>query len=324
MFLSKTPLRMSFVGGGSDLPAYYSHYGGAVLSTAISKYVYVGVNNKFDKGIRISYSKTENVLAVKEIEHKYIRNALNLLSIHDDIEIVSIADVPSNGSGLGSSSSFSVGLLNALNSYKGKSIKREEIAEMACHLEINLCASPIGKQDQYVAAFGGMRVFKFNIDGSVTQEKINCTKDFITRLNQETIVFYVGGFRDANKILSEQSKNLKNDDNYLIISKIVDLVWDLKSEFENGSTLNYGSILNTYWEYKKKLSSITTSSIDEIYQTAINAGALGGKLLGAGGGGFLLFHVPTSEIKRAVKKKLSKLKTISFEMGVPGTEIIKI
>ena len=324
MFFSKTPLRISFVGGGSDLPAYYSRFGGAVLSTAINKYVYVGVNKKFDKGIRISYSKTENVHTIKEIEHNYIRNALNFLSINDDIEIVSIADVPSNGCGLGSSSSFSVGLLNVLNSYKGKSIKKEEIAEMACHLEINLCASPIGKQDQYAAAFGGMNVFRFNTDGTVTQEKINCTKDFITRLNQQTIVFYVGGVREAHKILIEQSKNLNDTDKYLMTSKMVDLVWDLKSEFESNSIVNYGPILHANWEYKKQLSNITNNFIDEIYQTAINAGALGGKLLGAGEAGFMLFHVPTFEIKRAVTKKLSKLRTISLDINASGTKIINI
>jgi len=324
MIISKTPLRISFVGGGSDLPAYYSHYEGAVLSTAIDKYIYVGVNNKFDKGIRVSYSTTENVLAVQDIEHKYVRNALNFLSLYDDIEIVSIADIPSNGSGLGSSSSFSVGLLNALNCFKGKSLSRQEIAEMACHLEINLCSSPIGKQDQYAAAFGGMRVYKFCRDGSVTEEKVNCSKDVIALLNEETIVFYVGGDRDANNILMEQSKNLKNMNKNLITSKMVDLVWDLKSEFENGSIVNYGPILHANWNYKKQLSSVTNSYLDEIYETALNAGALGGKLLGAGGGGFMLFHVPTPQIKRAVINKLSKLKVIPLNFDAPGTNIIKI
>ncbi|MDA9611408.1 GHMP kinase [Gammaproteobacteria bacterium] len=323
MIITKTPLRMSYVGGGSDLPSYYLKYGGAVISSAIKKYVYVITKPRFEDGIRLSYSVTEDVKSKSDIQHPIVRKALSLLDIHDNIEIVSIADIPSSGTGLGSSSSFSVGLIKALKGYKGQSIKDIDLAEMACKLEIELCKNPIGKQDQYAAAFGGLKVYKFNLDNTVSVESVLCNADTINQLNNETISFYVGGKRDANSILKQQAKDLNEENKAKGMAKMVDLVWELKSELESQSTLNFGSILHENWLIKKELSnSISNNMINEIYTEAIACGSTGGKLLGAGGGGFMIFHAPSEKIKTKLLKQFYKLKNVSLDISASGSSTI--
>lgn len=323
MIITKTPLRMSYVGGGSDLPSYYREFGGAVISTAINKYVYVLVKPRFEKGIRLSYSVTENVERACDLKHPIVRNALDILQINDDIEIVSTADIPSSGTGLGSSSSFAVGLLNALLAYKGQLRSTGEVAELACKLEIELCESPIGKQDQYAAAFGGFKTYKFNRDDTVTTESVALSSDVVSKLNRETVVFYIGGERSANTILKEQSLALKSNVKAKSMEKMTALVWALKKELESGSTDNFGKIMHENWELKRELTgAISNQHIDEIYSQAMASGAAGGKLLGAGGGGFMIFHAPNEATRSQVKKRLSQLRQVDFCIENSGSSLV--
>src|SRR6516164_3419549 len=204
MIISRTPLRVSFLGGGSDLPAYYRRHGGAVLSTAIDQSVYVTVSRKFDNAVRVSYSRTEEVASASEVAHPLVREALNLLGIEGGMEITSIADIPAKGTGLGSSSSFTVGLLNALHAYCGRHVPAEKLAQESCHIEIERCGEPIGKQDQYAAAFGGFNFIRFNPDDSVTVEPIICKRETIRQIQAHTIVFYTGITRSASSLLKQQ------------------------------------------------------------------------------------------------------------------------
>ena len=314
---------MSYVGGGSDLPSFYENYGGAVLSSAVQKYVYIIIKSRFEKGIRLSYSKTETVDNKSDINHPYVKNALEYFKIQDDLEIVSIADIPSSGSGMGSSSSFSVGLLKGLSAYKGFDLSDIELAELACHLEINLCGNPIGKQDQYAAVFGGLKVYKFNKDSSVDIENIKCKEDLIEKLNRQTISFYLGGLRDANEILKRQSEDLKNDSKIKAMLTMKDCVWELKKELESNSLDNFGSILHKNWILKRDISDgITNNTVDDIYNVGISSGAKGGKLLGAGGGGFMIFHAPSIEIRKKITKSLNKLKKVDLDIEQSGSSIL--
>lgn len=323
MILTKTPLRMSYVGGGSDLPSYYREFGGAVLSTAINKYIYIIIKSRFEEGIRISYSETENVTHRNNIKHPLVRNALEMIELDDHVEIISAADIPSSGTGLGSSSSFSVGLIKAILAYKGQSQSKNEIANLACQLEIEKCNNPIGKQDQYAATFGGLKVYKFNQDDSVSIENIDCSSHTINELNDQTIAFYIGGDRDANAILKQQSIDLKQDKKTNNMKRMVDLVWDLKREFESQSVENFGAILNENWQLKRELTSkVSSTYIDDLYKTAIKNGATGGKLLGAGGGGFMIFHAPSDKIRSAVRSKLCKLREVKFNVEPKGSNVI--
>lgn len=323
MIVSKTPLRISFVGGGSDLPSFYRNSEGAVLSSTINKFVYVAVKDRFEAGIRVSYSKTEDAANISEIEHPLVRNALKMLEINRDLEIVSMADIPSSGTGLGSSSSFSVGLIKALLAHHGKSISTSKLAEMACNLEIDLCESPIGKQDQYAAAFGGLRVYRFHEDDSVSEEPVILNANTKEALSKQTIAFFVGGAREANAILKQQSAELSNRDKINCMKRMVELVWVLKTELETSSLGNFGQVLHENWELKRSLSAgISNSKVDEIYNNAMACGALGGKLLGAGGGGFMIFHVPSKEVRSRVKKRLHKLREVDLSPIQTGASIM--
>lgn len=322
MIISRTPLRMSFVGGGSDLSSYYRNYGGAVISTTIDKYIYIMVKDRFEKGIRISYSVTENVNSKEQIKHPIVRNALDLVDLRNDIEIVSMADIPATGTGLGSSSSFSVGLLKALYHYQNKQCSTYDLAQNACHLEIEMCKSPIGKQDQYAAAFGGLKVYKFNADDSVDIENVNCNEEIFNQLNDQILAFYIAGDRDANSILKQQSSDLQEKNKAAIMSKMVDLVPIMRDELEAGNLESFGSILHENWELKRTLSGqISNSYINDIYNEAIICGATGGKLLGAGGGGFMIFHAPNNDIKSTLIKRFSKLRPVKFNVEKSGSNI---
>lgn len=323
MIISRTPLRMSFAGGGSDLPSYYQEFGGAVLSAAINKYVYVNVNQKFDSGIRVGYSKNEEVAQVSQIEHPLVRNSLEYLNIPGGIEITTIADIPSNGTGLGSSSTFTVGLLNALNAYLGNQPSADQLAQEACHIEIGLCGEPIGKQDQYAAAYGGLNFIEFNPDGAVKVSPILCNQQTLRSLQEHLLIFYTGKTRSASSLLEQQSKEIAQDElKKQSMHKMVQLARDLAVELQANRVEALGEILHEGWMLKKSLvKGISEPEIDAWYERALAAGAQGGKILGAGAGGFLmLFASPERHV--AIKQALSPLRPIPMGFDYAGTQII--
>ncbi len=322
MIITRTPFRISFVGGGTDLPDFYHLEPGAVVSTTIDKYMYIVVNKRFDDSIRISYSKTEIVEDVEQIQHPIVREALRLTGISKGIEIVSIADIPA-GTGLGSSSSFAVGLLNALYAYKGVLKSAEELARKACHIEIDILGEPIGKQDQYIAACGGLRYIQFNPDDTTsTSPIIYSNKD---KLNQNLVLFYTGDTREAKGILREQKVNMAQGDKLELLRRMRDMATELKNLLNNNSPPDIlGEFLHQGWLLKKQLASkISSSKIDEYYERALSAGALGGKILGAGGGGFLLLYCPRQR-QTQVKKALNHLFELEFSFEPEGSKIIYV
>lgn len=322
MIISRTPLRMSWVGGGSDLPAYYKDDLGAVLSTSIKKYVYIAINPKFDGKIRLNYSKTEEIELINQIEHPIFREVLQYLNISKGIEIASMADIPSKGSGLGSSSSFTVGLLNALYAFQNKFISKADLARMACHIEIDKCNEPIGKQDQYAAAFGGINVIKFNSNETVDIEPIICKHETVESIEKNTLVFYTGRTRSASEILANQSKNLATLDKKKLMKRMVELVFDLKSEIEKNNLDNFGAILHENWRLKSQLTKgITNSQIDDWYQVGLKNGATGGKLLGAGNGGFLMFFAP-QHLHNKIEQSLFGLMKVDLKFDNGGSQIV--
>ena len=323
MIISKTPLRLSFVGGGSDLPSYYRHEPGAVLSTSIDKFVYITINKRFGQGIRLSYSKTEDVSSADEIEHRIVRATLKKLGVASGIEITSIADVPSRGSGLGSSSAFTVGLLQALHAYQGRYRSKHQLAVEACEVELNLCGEPIGKQDQFAAAAGGLNLITFNRDESVTVEPVVTPDGVMKNVEAELLMFYTGIVRSASELLVRQSQTLEADPSKRrTLRRMVELVYTLRAELAAGHTEAVGEILHENWMMKKTLlTDISSNRIDLFYDIARKAGARGGKLMGAGGGGFLLFSAP-QERHADLIAALSDLRHVSFSFENLGTSII--
>lgn len=322
MILSKTPLRMSYVGGGSDMSAYYREELGAVLSTSIDKYMYIAVNPKFDGRIRLSYSLTEEVDAPEQVNHPLVREALRMLDIPGGIEIASMADIPSKGSGLGSSSSYTVGLLNALYAYKNKFASKATLARQACEIEIDRCGEPIGKQDQYAAAFGGLNLIRFHPDESVSVDPVICAPDLLRTLEDSTLVFFTGRTRSASAVLAQQQRALLAPDRKQLMRRMVQLAFDLKSELESGTLDNFGDLLDENWRLKTQLSAgISDPQIDFWYETGLRHGAFGGKLLGAGNGGFMMFyaHPDTHESIRAA---LSDLQPVTFKFDHNGAQIV--
>ncbi len=323
MIISRTPLRMSFVGGGSDLPSFYQKHGGAVISTAINKYVYVNVNKKFDSGIRIAYSKTEEVSSVSRIEHKIVRATMEFLGLQGGIEITTIADIPSKGTGLGSSSTFTVGLLHALNAYNGQYVSSEQLGADASHIEIDVCGEPIGKQDQYAAAFGGFNLIEFNPDESVVITPIICARETLQQIEESILVFYTGITRSASALLKQQSEEVINSiSKQQTLRSMVDLTYQLWAEIQKNNTLAFGEILHENWMLKKGITAgISTSDIDQWYELARKTGAIGGKILGAGAGGFLMLYAPPDS-HPAIKAALSMLRPVDIGFERLGSRII--
>ena len=320
MIVSKTPFRMSFAGGGSDLPAFYREETGAVLSTTIDKYMYIAVNQKFDERIRIGYSRTEEVETVQQIEHPLVRHALEVAGIDGGIEITSMADIPSRGTGLGSSSSYTVGLLNALFAYKNTYASKEMLARLACDIEITRCGDPVGKQDQYAAAYGGLNLIRLHPDESVSVDPVICKPAVVTELEASTLVFYTGAARAAAAVMAEQVANVEL--NRPLIRRMAQLAGELKKELESGRLESVGAILDENWRLKRQMAdSVSRPQIDEWYDTALSAGALGGKLLGAGKGGFLMFFAPPDRHVR-IARKLSGLKPVQFRFDRTGTQVV--
>jgi D-glycero-alpha-D-manno-heptose-7-phosphate kinase len=323
MIISRTPLRMSFVGGGSDLPVYYRRFGGAVVSTAINQYVYVTVNKKFDRKIRVSYSRTEEASSVARIRHPLVREAMKMLGIDGGIEITSIADVPSKGTGLGSSSSFTVGVLHALHAYAGRYAGAEQLAKESCQIEIDRCGEPIGKQDQYAAAFGGLNYIQFNRDDSVLVEPIICKPKALEEIQASTLTFYTGITRSASNILQHQKTAMGSEKKKQgVMRRMVELAGDLRRELQANRWQSLGEIIHEGWMLKKTLTAdISTTVIDDWYARARKAGAVGGKLLGAGAGGFLMFQAPR-ERHEAVARALKGLRQVDFRFEPQGSKII--
>lgn len=322
MIITKTPFRVSFCGGGSDISDFYKEHGGCVLSTSINKYMYISVHPYFnEKQIALKYSKNEIVDNVGQIKHRIMKQVLMDMKI-DGVEIVSTADVPS-GTGLGSSSAFTVGLLHALNCYKGKYVSQKRLAEEACKVEIEKLGAPIGKQDQYAAACGGLNMITFHQNNMVTVKPIIMGKDTYRALEENLVMFYTGITHDANNILAEQKQNIAQKDKTANLLKMCDLARQMESSLEENDISQFGYILNQSWQLKKQLASgISGQIIDEMYDKALNNGAMGGKLLGAGGGGFLLFYCE-KEKQQQLQEALG-LKRFDFRFDFDGTSVVYV
>lgn len=323
MIVSRTPFRMSFAGGGSDQPSFYRRFGGAVVSTAINQFVYVTVNRKFDEKIRVSYSRTEEARSVRRIRHPLVREAMTLLGTQGGVEITSIADIPAKGTGLGSSSSFTVGLLNALHAFSERHASAEQLASEACTIEIERCGEPIGKQDQYAAAYGGLNYIQFNPDDSVHVEPIICKRETIQRIQAHTLVFYTGITRSASSLLRDQQRAVAGDKKkQQAVQRMVELARQMRRELQANRVSGFGEVLHEGWHLKKSLdANIATGRIDEWYAEARKAGAIGGKLLGAGAGGFLMLQAPPDR-HEAVAHALTGLRRMDFQFESQGSRII--
>ena len=321
MIITKTPFRISFVGGGTDHFNTSSKVPGRVICTTINKYMYVAVNQKHDDKVRLSYSVTENVNNTKQLDHLIIRKTLEYFKINKGIEIVTIADIPSSGSGLGSSSTLTVGLTHALYEFKKRQINKKKLSQEACNIEINKCKKPIGMQDHYAAAYGGFNSILFKNNKTVTVNKVRISNNRLQNFKDHLIMFYSGINRKADNILGKIKKEKKENTHY---EKLSTLAKNFEDELTNGNLLNLGHILHENWMLKKNLhKSVSNIKLDNIYSNAISAGAIGGKLLGAGGGGYFLFFVKP-EKQKDVKKKLSKYQCINFDFSNEGSTIKNI
>lgn len=323
MIISRTPFRVSFAGGGSDLPSFYRKSTGAVLSTSIDKYMYIAIHPYFEKNkIQLKYSKTEQVDSIDDIKHPIFREVLKMYGV-TGVDLNSIADIPS-GTGLGSSSSFTVGLLNAVRAYLGKASSGEKLGELACDVEINRVGSPIGKQDQYAAACGGLNFITFYSDETVNVEKIIMKPEKKQELEDNLLMVFVGGEHSANAILKNQSAAISDMKKFDTQRHMVKLAYNLKDSLENNNIDDFGRILHENWLLKKSLTSgISTGIVDEMYNKGIEAGALGGKLLGAGGAGFILFYCP-KERQQEFRERMGNITELNFRFDNYGSKIIYV
>jgi D-glycero-alpha-D-manno-heptose-7-phosphate kinase len=324
MIISRTPLRVSFAGGGTDLPSYYrAHEGGAVLSAAIDRYVYVLINQKFDDDIRLSYSRTaEYVHDVNDVKHPMAREAMKATGVTKGVEIVTVSDIPAEGTGLGSSSSFAVGILNALHAYKGQLKGPRDLAEEACRIEMDVLGEPIGKQDQYAAAYGGLRYYEFHPDGNVSINPLPLSREDMRNFTSHFSLFYSGVTRSASNILSTQDK--RTEENLVALSRIKEMAGDTRDAILKGDYSRVGHLLEEGWRLKKTLTAgISNPTLDQIYEKARNAGALGGKVTGAGGGGFFLIAAPPEKMED-VAASLGGLRRLKLNVSHEGSRIIFI
>lgn len=323
MIISRTPLRISFVGGGSDIVSFYNHEPGAVVTTPINRYIYIAVNKQFDGRIIVNYSKTEIVRRVSDIENNLVREALKLSGVKGGIHITSIADIPSEGTGMGSSSSYVVGLLNALYAFQGKHVNAEKLAREACKIEIDILKKPIGKQDQYIASYGGLQYIQFNSDGSVYVDPIICKTEIKKILEKRLLLFYTGITRSADTILVKQTSNMAREKTKrAIMNKMVSLAKQMRNTLNKNKLDTFGEMLHENWILKTQMADcVTNDKIDKWYTNARKNGAIGGKLLGAGGGGFLLFYAPEEKHAKIIQA-LSMLTYQEFTFEPQGTKII--
>ncbi len=320
MIISQTPLRISFVGGGTDMPSYYENKPGMVISTTIDKYLFVIINERFDDKIYINYMKKEIVNDVNDIEHELVREAMKLSGVEKGVEITMLADIPSTGSGLGSSSTLTVGLLNALYNYRGKQVTAEQLAFEACKIEIDILKKPIGKQDQYIAAYGGINKFIFKVDGTVESIPLKLSRDNRIKIGSNILLHFTNITRKADTILSDQKNNTL--DNLVLLKRLVDLVGELEYEFNMENWDALGFLLKENWDIKKNLAKgITMPEIDEMVDIALKNGAIGVKIAGAGGGGFLLSYVPRNE-QDNFRKAMNNYMELPFMLEPFGTRIV--
>lgn len=325
MIISRTPVRVSFCGGGTDLPAFYAHEaeGGLVTSMALARYIYVTVNRRFDEGIRVSYSRTEIVEAggtLDDLQHELVREAMRMTGVTSGVEITTIADIPARGTGLGSSSTLTVGLLNALYAYQGRYVSPEKLARQACEIEIDILGQPIGKQDQYAAAFGGINRIRFHPDESVTVDPVLLGQAGREQMEAEFFLVYTGVTRSASGILARQSAN--TGDRMAQLRELRDQAQSVKIALEQGRFADVGRLLDATWQVKKTLADgISGGPLDALYEAVMAEGATGGKLLGAGGGGFFLFHAP-AEVRQRVHEALPEHRILPLMLEPNGSRII--
>lgn len=325
MIVSRAPVRFSLGGGGTDLPSYSREHGGFLVAAAVDKYVFVCAARRFYDTIRLAYSKLEVVRSVDEIEHRIYRESLRFARIDKGIELQSLADVPAN-SGLGSSSAFTVALLNALHAYKREFVPTEQLADEACRIEIDVLKEPIGKQDQYASAFGGITALTFDKDGKVHVERVPMREEAIDQLESNLLVFYSGVERAASAVLGEQGARIRKNEGGAVerMHRIKELGYQTKRILASGRLDAYGELLHEHWAHKRALASkMTDSAIDEHYEAARKAGAIGGKLMGAGGGGFFVFYVRPAD-RRRVQETLSArgLRPMRFRFDFDGARIV--
>lgn len=323
MIVSRAPLRMSFLGGGSDLPAFYEQQPGCVLSTALDYYVHLAVSVKFNHRIRASYSVTEIVDRLDELQNDRIRECLRLVGIEGGLEVVSVSDIPSGGTGLGSSSSFTVALLHALYAHLGIYVSAERLAREACLVEMDRCACPIGKQDQYAAAYGGFNFLEFEPDGTVRVEPVICHPETRRALQANLLLMYTGTTRSADAILAEQQRNTTaSADTRALLAAMAELAREGRKALCHNDPDELGLLLHEGWMLKRRVASgVSNPQIDAWYERAMNRGALGGKLLGAGGGGFLLFYASPAA-QPGIVAELAELRPVPFGLGAEGSRIV--
>ncbi|OGN87807.1 MAG: hypothetical protein A2Z74_03290 [Chloroflexi bacterium RBG_13_46_9] len=324
MILSTAPMRITLGGGGTDLESYYSKYGGFLIAGGINKYCTIIANRRFVSTIRISYSEMENVSCVEEIKHRIFKTTLEFMDVKEGIELHSIADIPAR-SGLGTSSTFTVALLNALHTYKKDYINQRQLADEACHVEIDLLGEPIGKQDQYMAAFGGLTCLTFYKNGDVYVEPLQVKADVIDQIESNLLLFFTGKERDASEILLEQDEKSKSDDPQIInnLHTVKDIGLQTRRYLEAGEVDMLGELLHMHWETKKKRSkNMSDPFIDECYELARKKGAMGGKLVGAGGGGFLMFYCANGHKSGLIESLQNRgLKWERFHFDFSGAKI---
>jgi D-glycero-alpha-D-manno-heptose-7-phosphate kinase len=320
MIITQTPLRIGLLGGGTDLPDYYAEHGGRVLNCAIDKYIYVIVKERFDNDIYINYSRKEIVSRVEDVEHELVREAMLMTGVTEGVEITTLADIPSQGSGLGSSSAVTVGLLHALFAYQGRQVSGEELAERACTIEIDRCGKPIGKQDQYIAAIGGIRDIHFGPGDGVVAKDLCLSATERRALQEQIMMFYTGITRSANTILAEQSANIKATLPQLDLLR--NLAGFAAERLSSGDVDAIGPAIRESWEAKRKLASgVSNDQIDQAVTRALDAGATGVKLTGAGGGGFLLVICPM-ERQRAVRQSLDYMREFPVKLDRLGSRVV--
>ncbi len=320
MIIAQTPLRVSFFGGGTDLPGFYREHGGCVLSTAIDKYIFVVVKRRFDEKIRMGYTRTELVDNIDELQHELAREALRMTGVTRQIELSTLGDIPAAGSGLGSSSTVTVGLLRALYAYRNEAQLAETLARQACEIEIERLGKPVGKQDQYIAAYGGLRFISFLTDGRVTVEAVELHEDELSYLGCSLMLFFTETTRRAETVLNEQRENIPARCD--VLRGLRQMAYEARELLKEGRLDAFGRLLHEGWQLKKQMASrITSGQIDEMYAAGRAAGALGGKICGAGGGGFLLLYCPI-ERQDAVRHALRPRRELPFRLEPDGSKVI--
>jgi D-glycero-alpha-D-manno-heptose-7-phosphate kinase len=319
LIIVQTPFRISLFGGGTDFPSYFLEEGGCVLSSAINKFIFVTVKERFDEKLRISYTRTEMVDDIDEIHHELIRESLRKTGIRQGVEIITMGDIPA-GTGLGSSSTVTVGALHALHAFQNRWFSADDLAAQACDIEVRVLGKPIGYQDQYIAALGGLRFIEFHPDGKVSHEPVAIESNLLTRLSENLLLFYTGMTRQADTILTEQKGNIRS--NFKILRTLKGMAHTAREALCAGELNTIGELLHESWQLKKQLASgISNDLLEESYDAARLAGALGGKVTGAGGGGFLMLYAPL-ERRDHIRKALSNLREMPFHLEPDGTKVI--